>query len=245
MVEGKILLKASTLVDRESPIRLIEAPRYVSRGGVKLEKALEEFGIDVSGKTVLDVGASTGGFSDCLLKKGAREVIAVDVGYGQIALSLRNDPRVRLMERTNIRHLTSQKLELQPDMATVDLSFISLKLVSDRLAALLKPGGEAILLIKPQFEVGREAAKKGIVREAHAHERVLTELAEHFRHGGWRPQAVTFSPIKGPKGNIEFLMRLILMPPRSGSADYHGLDSEEIETVVGQAHKTLAVGGAE
>lgn len=239
-VGGKALLKPGTLVGEGSQIELVEAAPYVSRGGLKLAKALKDFQVSVQDKTVLDVGASTGGFTDCLLKAGAAKVIAVDVGYGQIALSLRNDPRVTLLERTNIRYLAPETLGCQPELATVDVSFISLKLVSINIARLLSLGGEGIFLVKPQFEASRQSAKRGVVREPHVHRQVLTGLVSHFENTGWRWSGVTYAPIKGPKGNIEFFLHFLL--PRKGAraSPVPAVGGREMEGVVDEAHRVLS-----
>ncbi|GHV07315.1 TlyA family rRNA (cytidine-2'-O)-methyltransferase [Clostridia bacterium] len=180
---------------------------YVSRGGLKLEKALDSFGVDVAGFTALDAGASTGGFTDCLLQRGARHVFAVDVGYGQFAWKLREDSRVTLFERMNVRHLTLETLGQSPDIAVADLSFISLKLVLPVFAGL--GAGQVVCLIKPQFECGRElVGKKGVVRDPAVHELVLNGFCGYAGDSGYGVKNMTFSPVRGPEGNIEYLARL-------------------------------------
>lgn len=182
---------------------------YVSRGGLKLEKALAAFGIHVKGWTCLDVGASTGGFTDCLLKNGAHRVYAVDVGYGQFAWELRNDPRVVLIERTNIRHLPPEAIPSPVDLVVVDVSFISLKIVVPAVMKFLKNGSMIAALIKPQFEVGKgQVGKGGVVRDPGQHQRVIDELTAFFEELKFTIQPVVPSPIKGPKGNTEFLMAM-------------------------------------
>jgi len=182
---------------------------YVSRGGLKLEKALTEFEIYVDGLTCLDVGASTGGFTDCLLKHGARKVYAVDVGYGQFAWNLRNDPRVVLIERTNIRHLPLEAIPVPVDLVAIDVSFISLKIVVPAVLKFLKNGSIIAALIKPQFEVGKgQVGKGGVVRDPELHSSVLQDLTAVFEGLNFNVQAPIPSPIKGPKGNTEFLMAL-------------------------------------
>lgn len=182
---------------------------YVSRGGLKLEKALASFGIHVDGWTCLDVGASTGGFSDCLLKHGALKVYAVDVGYGQFAWELRNDPRIVLIERTNIRHLPLEAIPSPVDLVVIDVSFISLKIVVPAVLKFLKKGSIIAALIKPQFEVGKgQVGKGGVVRDPDQHRSVLQSLATFFEDLNFRVQPPVPSPIKGPKGNVEFLMAL-------------------------------------
>lgn len=179
---------------------------YVSRGGLKLEKALDFFGVDPDGMLVIDAGASTGGFSDCLLQRGAAKIYAVDVGYGQLAWSVRNDPRVVCMERTNVRYVTRETIPDPLDLAVIDVSFISLGLVLPAIAALLKETGEVLCLIKPQFEAGREkVGKKGVVRDPKVHLEILDAVCATARSLGFSVRGVTFSPITGPEGNIEFL----------------------------------------
>lgn len=180
---------------------------YVSRGGLKLEKALREFGISVVGKNVLDVGASTGGFTDCALQHGAAFVSSVDVGSGQLAWKLRQDPRVQVLEKTNIRNLSIQMLERVPEIATVDVSFISLKLVFPVLNSLLPARSQIVALIKPQFEAGREAVSrgKGVIRDKDIHLLVINDILHSARLLGWGLCGLTYSPITGPEGNIEFI----------------------------------------
>ena len=179
---------------------------YVSRGGLKLEKALDFFGVSPEGKVCIDCGASTGGFTDCLLKKGARLVYAVDVGYGQLAWSIRNDPRVITMERTNVRFLTADMFDVKPELAVIDVSFISLALVLPVVRELLTEDGEALCLIKPQFEAGRDkVGKKGVVRDPVTHKAVLDAFIDYSEKSGFGVKGVTYSPVKGPEGNIEFL----------------------------------------
>jgi len=189
-----------------SKTRLDELDKYVSRGGIKLEKALESFGVSPKDKVCLDCGASTGGFTDCLLQNGARLVYAIDVGYGQLAWSLRNDPRVQTMERTNIRYVTEDKLEEKPKLAVIDVSFISLALVLPVIRKLSTKDSEVICLIKPQFEAGRDkVGKKGVVRDPEVHKEVLNTFIENADESRYRVKGLTYSPVKGPKGNIEYL----------------------------------------
>lgn len=179
---------------------------YVSRGGLKLEKALDTFSIDPAALTCVDCGASTGGFTDCLLQRGAKHVYAVDVGYGQLAWSLRNDGRVTVMERTNARNLTPDMFPEQMDMAVMDMSFISLRLVLPAVKDLLAPGGQAVCLVKPQFEAGRESVgKKGVVRDPAVHRQVLERFVGDASAMGFFLRGLTFSPVRGPEGNIEYL----------------------------------------
>ncbi|MDD3653733.1 MAG: TlyA family RNA methyltransferase [Desulfotomaculaceae bacterium] len=180
---------------------------YVSRGGLKLEKAIKAFGLNLTEKVVLDVGASTGGFTDCALKHGARLVYAVDVGYGQLAWSLRNDPRVVVHERTNIRYLSREVFDEAPDFVTIDVSFISLSKVLPRLEGLTHPEATGVALIKPQFEAGREkVGKKGVVRDASVHLEVLKKITGLINALGWSVAGLDFSPVTGPEGNIEYLV---------------------------------------
>ena len=191
--------------DAEIEVRGAACP-YVSRGGFKLAKALESFGIAPEGWVCIDCGASTGGFTDVLLKNGAAKVYAVDVGYGQLAWSLRTDARVVVMERTNARNLTPDMFPERMDMAVMDLSFISIRLVLPAVRALVKDGGRCVCLIKPQFEAGKaDVGKKGVVRDRAVHERVLREMTEFFPTAGWKLTGLDYSPIRGPEGNIEYL----------------------------------------
>ena len=209
LVNDQAVTKAGSLIDSGAAIRLKERPRYVSRGGLKLEKALGEFAVDVGGKTALDVGASSGGFTDCLLAHGAARVFAVDVGYGQLDWKLRNDPRVVVFEKTNIRYLDRSALPGSAELATIDASFISLKLILPRVKDLLAARHEVIALIKPQFEVGKgKVGKGGVVRSAEEHARVIGEIQESAAAIGYEIAGVTESPLLGPKGNKEFLIYL-------------------------------------
>ncbi|HET8542209.1 MAG TPA: TlyA family RNA methyltransferase [Anaeromyxobacter sp.] len=204
--------KPGALVDPALPIRLKEdaAPqRYVSRGALKLEKALEAFPIEPRGRTCADLGASTGGFTDLLLQRGAAKVYAVDVGYGQLHPRLRGDPRVVVRERENARALTAESLGERVDLATGDLSFISLRLILPAVKAILRPGGEAILLVKPQFEVGKgEVGKGGVVRDQAKRRSALDGIAEAARALGFEVLGTAESPIEGPAGNREWLLAL-------------------------------------
>ena len=180
--------------------------RYVSRGGLKLEKAMREFDLTLSGCVCADIGASTGGFTDCMLQNGAVKVYAVDVGYGQLDWKLRSDERVVCMERTNARYLTHEQIPDELDFASVDVSFISLKLILPAVNGLLKDGGHVACLVKPQFEAGREkVGKKGVVRDPAVHREVLEHFLEHAAESGFGVLDLTYSPIRGPEGNIEYL----------------------------------------
>ena len=184
---------------------------YVSRGGLKLEKALRDFGVKPEGFVCSDSGASTGGFTDCLLQQGARKVFAIDVGYGQLDWKIRSDPRVVVMEKTNIRYVTPEQLGEPLDLSVVDVSFISLKIVLPAIQKLLKPTGQVLCLIKPQFEAGRDkVGKKGVVREKSTHKEVLDDFVSLADSLGFKILGLTFSPVKGPEGNIEFLGHLSL-----------------------------------
>lgn len=182
---------------------------YVSRGGLKLEKAVKFFGVNLKDKVCMDIGASTGGFTDCMLQNGAKKVFSVDVGYGQFAWKLRQDERVVCMERTNIRYVTDEQIGEKLDFASIDVSFISLTKVLPVAFNLLKDDGEVVALIKPQFEAGREqVGKKGVVRDSKVHKEVIEKIISFSESIGFRVKNLSFSPIKGPEGNIEFLLYL-------------------------------------
>ena len=206
-VNGQKETKAGTSVPEDAKLEVRgEAIPYVSRGGLKLEKALRVFPIKPEGFICADCGASTGGFTDVLLQNGAAKVYAIDVGYGQLAWQLRNDPRVVCMERTNIRYVNHEQVPEELDLATADLSFISLRLVLGAMYGLLKEHGQAVCLVKPQFEAGREkVGKKGVVRDPAVHEEVLHAFLEYAREAGFALRGLDFSPIRGPEGNIEYL----------------------------------------
>jgi 23S rRNA (cytidine1920-2'-O)/16S rRNA (cytidine1409-2'-O)-methyltransferase len=210
-VDGVRADKAGKLVSVDAEIRLSAAPMpYVSRGGLKLEAALDQFCVQVEGRVALDVGASTGGFTDCLLQRGARRVVAVDVGYGQLDLRIRQDPRVVVMERCNVRYLEPADLPERPDLSTIDVSFISLRIVLPVVAKLLVDLPEILALVKPQFEVGRgEVGKGGVVRDPALHRRVLDDVAQVGVSLGLKASAPFPSPILGPKGNQEFFLHFI------------------------------------
>jgi 23S rRNA (cytidine1920-2'-O)/16S rRNA (cytidine1409-2'-O)-methyltransferase len=209
-VNGRVLDKPGALVAADSRVEVIgEDMPYASRGGVKLEGALKAFELDVAGWVCMDVGASTGGFSDCLLRRGASRVYAVDVGYGQIAWRLRQDPRVTVIERTNIRYMPAERIPEQIDLAAIDVSFISLKIVVPAVMKFLKPRGRMLPLVKPQFEVGKgQVGKGGVVTDPEQHSRVIAELSLCFRGLGLECSQAAPSPIDGPKGNKEFFMLL-------------------------------------
>ena len=205
---------------------------YVSRGGLKLEKALRDFGVNPEGYVCSDSGASTGGFTDCLLQQGAKKVFAIDVGYGQLDWKIRSDERVVVMDRTNFRYVTPADLGEPLDLSVIDVSFISLKIVLPAIRALLKPTGQVVCLIKPQFEAGRDkVGKKGVVREPATHREVLDGFVALANELNFRILGLTYSPVKGPEGNIEFLGHLTL-------ADLPGIEPDTAQ-VVAQAHQAL------
>ena len=209
---------------------------YVSRGALKLEKGLAVFGVEAKDRVAMDLGASTGGFTDVLLQNGAAHVYAIDVGYGQLDWKLRNDPRVTVMERTNARYLTADDLPLRPTLGVMDVSFISITKILPAAAAIMGENGEFISLIKPQFEAGRDrVGKKGVVRDAQVHLDVVKEIL-HFIDAdmGWTAQNLSFSPIKGPEGNIEFLVHIL---PKERAT--HSVTVQEAAEVVRQAHESL------
>jgi 23S rRNA (cytidine1920-2'-O)/16S rRNA (cytidine1409-2'-O)-methyltransferase len=236
LVDGQKVDKVGTLVKPDAVLRVLgDSIPYVSRGGLKLAKAIQVFGVRLAGKVVADIGASTGGFTDCSLQNGAIRVYAIDVGYGQLAWKLRTDERVVNMERTNIRHVTPDMLAEPLDFASIDVAFISLTLVLGPAKELLKPDGEIVALIKPQFEAGREyVGKKGVVREPKIHRMVIEKVVSFSRELNFVPKGLTYSPVKGPEGNIEYLLWL--------SRDNNQIDAvtgEGIQSVVAEAHAAL------
>ena len=211
-----------------------EQLKYVSRGGLKLEKAMQEFPITLVGKVTMDIGTSTGGFTDCMLQNGARKVYAVDVGYGQFAWKLRSDERVVNMERTNIRYVTPEDIGEPIDFASIDVSFISLKLVLPAAYNLLSPDGEIVALIKPQFEAGKgQVGKKGVVRDKNIHFDVIRGVLDFATENGFKLLGLSFSPIKGPEGNIEYLAYI------KKSDETEKITDEEILTIVEKSHENL------
>lgn len=208
---------------------------YVSRGGYKLEKAMKQYPIDLNGKVCMDIGASTGGFTDCMLQNGASKVFAVDVGYGQFAWKLRVDPRVVCMERTNVRYLTAQDIGEKLDFASIDVSFISLKKIMPATISLLKDDGEVVALIKPQFEAGREKiGKKGVVRDIEVHKEVVYDIIDFLIENDLNVLGVSFSPIKGPEGNIEYLV--YFTKDKDRSTDFN---RDQIEEIVEASHTEI------
>ena len=205
---------------------------YVSRGGLKLEKALRDFGVDPTGYVCSDSGASTGGFTDCLLQQGARKVFAIDVGYGQLDWKIRSDPRVVVMERTNVRYVTPEQLGEPLDLSVIDVSFISLRIVLPVVKTFLKPTGQVLCLIKPQFEAGKDkVGKKGVVRDPQTHKEVLDDFLSLATETEFQILGLTFSPVKGPEGNIEFLAHL--------SLDNIAGIKPDTDQIVRQAHEAL------
>jgi 23S rRNA (cytidine1920-2'-O)/16S rRNA (cytidine1409-2'-O)-methyltransferase len=232
---GIVRNKAAATFPEDAPLRVTVpcgASEWVSRGAHKLIKGLDEWGIDPSGKACVDVGASTGGFTQVLLSRGASKVAAVDVGYGQLAWILRADPKVRPLERTNARYLTRDDIGWDADLVTVDASFISLRLLLPNLKGLLAPDGRIIALVKPQFEAGRQNVGKGVVRDPALHEQILRDLALFSRDSlSLSLLGVTYSPIRGPEGNIEFLFLLGVCPDHAPA-----FDTELIGSLVREAH---------
>ena len=223
---GMTVKDDDTIEVRSNPLK------YVSRGGLKLEKAMQSFDLQLDGSVCADIGASTGGFTDCMLQNGAAKVYAVDVGYGQLAWSLRQDPRVVCMERTNVRYLTQETIPEPLDFGSVDVSFISLRLILPALRPLMKDSGHLVCLIKPQFEAGKEkVGKKGVVRDRKVHLEVLEQFLRHAEESNFYVKDITFSPIRGPEGNIEYLGHLTVaeQPPYTG----------DLATLVEASHETL------
>ncbi|MGZ4106654.1 MAG: TlyA family RNA methyltransferase [Tumebacillaceae bacterium] len=239
IVDGEREDKPGTKIKTEAAITVKgDLHPYVSRGGLKLEKALTEFNVSLEDRVVIDIGASTGGFTDCALQNGAKQVYSVDVGYGQLAWSLRNDPRVVVMERTNFRHLKAEDLKGEtPQVAVMDVSFISIRLLLPVIFNVLSEDGMLLTLIKPQFEAGRErVGKNGIVRDPAVHRDVLLHVLGSALAQGFRVQKVTFSPITGGDGNIEFLAHLT----KQGDAGYSAESLESvIDGIVREAHDSL------
>ena len=232
-VNGQRVDKVGTAVANDAQIEIRGATlQYVSRGGLKLEKAMQTFPLDLHDKICADIGASTGGFTDCMLQNGAKKVYAVDVGYGQLDWKLRNDPRVVCLERTNARYLTHEEIPDELDFASIDVSFISLKLIFPALYGLLRQGGEIACLIKPQFEAGREkVGKKGVVRDPAVHLEVLEHFLIHAKENHFTVLGITYSPIRGPEGNIEYLGFLRKSEEPSAMID--------LNAIVEASHSTL------
>ncbi len=234
LVDGQKIEKAGTLVSRDSEIRVLgEEMPFVSRGGFKLKKAVETFNLNLSGKIAADIGASTGGFTDCMLQNGAEKVYSIDVGYGQLAWKLRQDSRVVNLERTNIRNVTREDIPDELDFASIDVAFISLDKVLPVAFEILKSDGEVVALIKPQFEAGREnVGKKGVVKDKKIHAEVIEKVLTFAGELGFKICGLTFSPIKGPEGNIEYLAYI---SKKSFDENF----KPDINSVVENAHKEL------
>ena len=231
-VDGQRVDKPGTSVDTEAEITVKEALcPYVSRGGLKLEKALELYGFSLENATAVDIGASTGGFTDCMLQKGAKKVFAIDVGYGQLDWKLRNDPRAVNMEKTNVRYLDTDTVDSDVDFISIDVSFISLKLIFPVAAKLLADDGSLVCLVKPQFEAGRsQVGKKGIVRDASVHKEVIENVIGYGKDNGLYSHGLTYSPVTGTKGNIEYLLYMKKTPAET---------EPDIDGTVEDSHRTL------
>lgn len=227
--------KAGTIFEETARIEVRgNTLKYVSRGGLKLEKAMNNFGVTLEGKVCMDVGASTGGFTDCMLQNGAVKVYSVDVGHGQLAWKLRNDERVVCMEKTNIRYVTPDDIDDVIEFASIDVSFISLTKVLPAVRELMTPGGEIVCLIKPQFEAGREkVGKKGVVRELSTHIEVVQMIVDYARANGFRTLHLSYSPIKGPEGNIEYLLHITKDESREN-------EEFDIRVLVEESHSALS-----
>ncbi len=241
-VDGQKEDKAGSVFDEESAqieVRGHALP-YVSRGGLKLEKALQVFPITLTNKICMDIGASTGGFTDCMLQNGAAKVYSVDVGYGQLDWKLRQDERVVCMEKTNFRYMTPEDIPDVLDFASVDVSFISLDKILTPAYALLKEQGEMVALIKPQFEAGREkVGKKGVVRDPKVHEEVIEKIVRHADEVSFEVLDLSYSPIRGPEGNIEYLIHLKKNPERVVYPDILAVFEKKIKEIVEEAHREL------
>lgn len=235
-VNGMKAIKPGMTVNSSDKIELRgNTLPYVSRGGLKLEKAMEVFPIILKDKVCMDIGASTGGFTDCMLQNGAVKVYSIDVGYGQLAWKLRSDSRVVNLERTNFRYVTNEQIPESIDFASIDVSFISLKLIFPALMPLLKTDGECVCLVKPQFEAGKDkVGKKGVVRERSTHVEVIENVIRYASDNGFSVLNLDFSPVKGPEGNIEYLLYI-----KKADEKTFAVDSEMIERVVESSHSTL------
>ena len=244
IMEGNVFVnnqredKAGSSFDENVPIEIHGTTlKYVSRGGLKLEKAMNEFDLNLDGDICMDIGASTGGFTDCMLQNGASKVYAIDVGYGQFAWKLRNDERVVCLEKTNVRYVTHEQVPDEGDFASIDVSFISLTKVLPAVLGVLCEKGQMVCLIKPQFEAGREkVGKKGVVRDSSVHREVIEMIVEYVRTQSLGILGLDFSPIKGPEGNIEYLIYL----DKSQSGMHEDEVQARVDTVVAQSHKILS-----
>ena len=243
LVDGKKVDKAGTLVAASASVEIIEDMLYVSRGGVKLEKAFLDFGLNAHGKKAIDVGSSTGGFTDFLLQSGADKVLALDVGYGQLAWNLRQSPKVIVMERTNIRNISIQKIPFLSDLTVVDVSFISIKTIFKNLVEITSDDGEILILIKPQFEVAREDVQKGgVIRSKELHQKTLQEVIEAVNNYGVEIKNITFSKLQGAKGNIEFWLYVKKTIKKNKTTEINNKKTELnydkiITSIVEEAHK--------
>lgn len=241
IMEGKVYVdnqksdKPGTMVNGDCTLDIRgNTLEYVSRGGLKLEKALKSYPIDLTSKTCMDIGASTGGFTDCMLKNGAETIYSIDVGYGQLAWELRNDKRVINLERTNVRYLSKEQVPVLVDFFSIDVSFISLKLIIPAISDFIKDQGEGVCLIKPQFEAGKKnVGKNGVVRDIGVHEEVIKSICEFIPLYGFSTIALTFSPIKGPKGNIEYLLYV------KKAESENTITEDEIKQIVALSHTVL------
>ena len=230
-VNGQKAEKAGEEFEETASVEVAASLRYVSRGGLKLEKTMQKYGISLENKVCADIGASTGGFTDCMLQSGASRVYAVDVGYGQLAWKLRQDERVVCLERTNARYLTEEQIPDKLNFFSMDVSFISVRLILPAVTALLAEGGEGAILIKPQFEAGKgKVGKNGVVREKETHIEVVARITDFLAELGYGIRGLDYSPIKGPKGNIEFLAYVKF---NADSVDY------DVAAVVDAAHREL------
>ena len=244
IMEGNVFVenqredKAGTSIPENAKIEIKgNTLKYVSRGGLKLEKAMNNFDIELQNKVCMDIGASTGGFTDCMLQNGASKVYAIDVGYGQFAWKLRNDERVVCLEKTNVRYVTHEQVPDEGDFASIDVSFISLTKVLPAVLGVLGEKGQLVCLIKPQFEAGREkVGKKGVVRDSSVHREVIEMIVEYVRTQSLGILGLDFSPIKGPEGNIEYLIYL----DKSRSGMHEDEVQARVDTVVAQSHKILS-----
>ena len=234
-VDGQKETKSGSMFPEDTIVEVRDnSLKYVSRGGLKLEKAMQEFPVDLKGKVCMDIGSSTGGFTDCMLQNGASRVYAVDVGKGQLHYKLREDDRVVVMEKTNIRYVTPEDIPEKIQFASVDVSFISLSLVLPAALPLLDERKELVMLIKPQFEAGREkVGKKGVVREPKVHKEVIEKTVDLAEENGLTVSGLSYSPVKGPEGNIEYLIHVLK------SAEPKPFDKAEIDAVVEAAHNAL------
>lgn len=245
-VKGQREDKAGSMFEEEGIDLTVKGSplKYVSRGGLKLEKALKEFPIDLDGRICMDIGASTGGFTDCMLQNGAAKVYSIDVGYGQLDWKLRSDERVVCMEKTNFRYMQPSDIDDAPDFASCDVSFISLDKILPPAYALLKEGAGMVCLIKPQFEAGRDkVGKKGVVRERAVHEEVIRSVMGYALAAGFEIRGLTFSPIRGPEGNIEYPIYLT-KPVEGAGHTGDALTDETVKSIVDAAHESLDKPGA-